>query len=213
MIHFIRGQQLRLFAERALYWVEGKTAVITDPHFGKAATFRAAGIPLPAGTTADNLARLTAVLEQTNAERLLILGDLIHAKAGQTANVHEQVAAWRQRFSTLAIDLVLGNHDQHAGVPPAAWGMTVHQRLVERPFVWQHHPEPDEAGYVLSGHIHPAVRLKGSGEQVMIPCFYFGKQFGILPAFGAFTGYGTVKPKRGETVFLLADDQLIRKDV
>ena len=38
-----RDEPLRLLAERALLLPERSTLVIADPHFGKTATFRAAG--------------------------------------------------------------------------------------------------------------------------------------------------------------------------
>lgn len=207
--HFLE-QTLHLFPEKALYWQEARTAVVADVHFGKAATFRASGIALPPGTTADNLSRLTAVLNKTKAERLLILGDFLHAKAGRTAVVLEQVAAWRQQFVSLTIDLVLGNHDQHAGQPPAAWQITCVDELVERPFVWRHMPGESDDGYVVAGHVHTAVSLHGRGEQLTLPCFYFGQRYGLLPAFGDFTGYGLVKPKKGETVFVITKEEVVR---
>lgn len=209
LTYSILNQTLYLYPQRAMYWVEEKTAIVADPHFGKAATFRAAGVPLPAGTTSDNLARLSTVLTETHAERLVILGDLLHAKAGQSPEVHKQVQVWRNRFDTLTIDVVLGNHDRHAGRPPDAWRMTCVERLIETPFVWQHFPAASTDGYVVGGHVHPAVNLRGEGERLTLPCFYFGERFGILPAFGDFTGFGTVRPRRGDAVFVLADGEVV----
>lgn len=203
-------QTLRLFPQRVMVWEEANTAVIADVHFGKAATFRASGIPLPPGTTEDNLARLTAVLEASKAERLLILGDLLHAKAGRDRRMIEQVTAWRGRFASLTIDLLMGNHDQHAGRPPDEWQMRCADELVERPFVWRHMPGESERGYVVAGHVHTAVSLRGSAEQLTLPCFYFGKKYGLMPAFGDFTGHGVVYPKRGEPVFVVTDDEVVQ---
>lgn len=213
MIEFrFLDQTLHLYPQRAVYWVEGKTAVVADLHFGKAATFRAHGIAMPAGTTEANLARLTAVLTHTSAERLIMLGDLLHAKAGRDEVMVNQVTAWRQQFATLAIDLAIGNHDRQAGSPPDGWRMREVERLVERPFVWQHEPGESADGYVLAGHVHPAVQLRGPGERISLPCFYFGHHFGLLPAFGEFTGFGRVHPRPGDAVFVLADQEIIRLD-
>lgn len=209
LTHHLLNQTFHLYSQRAIYWVEGKTAVVADTHFGKAATFRAAGIALPAGTTADNLTRLADVLTTTRAERLLILGDLLHAKAGRSVEVREQVQAWRRAFETLTIDVVLGNHDRHAGRPPDTWRMNCVDRLVEAPFVWQHFPEESPDGHVVGGHVHPAVNLHGKGERLTLPCFYFGERFSILPAFGDFTGFGTVRPRRGDAVFVIADGEVV----
>ena len=45
-----------LLAERALYWPRAATLFVADVHLGKAAAFRAGGVPLPRGATAADLA-------------------------------------------------------------------------------------------------------------------------------------------------------------
>src|SRR5262249_50769057 len=42
----IAGERVTLLAERAAYWQRTRTLLVADTHFGKAATFRAAGIPV-----------------------------------------------------------------------------------------------------------------------------------------------------------------------
>jgi len=111
----------------------------------------------------------------------------------------------------VALTLVRGNHDKKAGDPPEAWGM----RCVEAgegaaPFVFNHEPGPSRGGYALSGHIHPAVRLSGAGEDSLrLPCFWFGRRYGVLPAFGAFTGSAEVRPRAGDQVYVIADDEVL----
>ncbi len=73
---------LVLLPQRAVFDPAERTLFVADVHFGKAAAFRALGAPVPKGTTADNLARLTALMEATGAARLVVLGDLLHARAG-----------------------------------------------------------------------------------------------------------------------------------
>ena len=69
---------------------------VADVHLGKAAAFRAGGVPLPRGSTAADLARLAAVLQETGAQRLVVLGDFLHGAAGR-------VAALDTAFRALAI--------------------------------------------------------------------------------------------------------------
>ena len=38
----VAGEQLLLLGERAVYWERTRTLFVADPHFGKAAAFRAA---------------------------------------------------------------------------------------------------------------------------------------------------------------------------
>jgi len=44
-------ESLILLADRALHWPKRKTLVLADVHLGKDATFRAAGLPVPAGNS------------------------------------------------------------------------------------------------------------------------------------------------------------------
>lgn len=208
-------ENLLLLADRALFWPRHRTLVIADPHFGKAATFRAGGLPVPEATTAAMLNRLTALLALTHADRLLCLGDLLHARAGRSDAMLAAVTAWRRLHAEVAFHLVRGNHDAHAGDPPAEWAITcINEPSLEAPFAWRHHPAPHEGAYTIAGHLHPAVRLNGAGRQnATLPCFYFGTQVAVLPAFGEFTGTALVRPTPGERIFVLAGRSIIEKTV
>jgi metallophosphoesterase superfamily enzyme len=46
---------LLLLPEKAVFWPAQGMLIIADIHFGKAASFRAQGIPVPRGTTTENL--------------------------------------------------------------------------------------------------------------------------------------------------------------
>ena len=45
------GEELELLPDHAVHWRRASTLFVADPHFGKAATFRAAGIFVPEETT------------------------------------------------------------------------------------------------------------------------------------------------------------------
>jgi uncharacterized protein len=207
----LQGESAVLLPERALFWERQETLIVADVHLGKTAAFRAAALPLPGGTTSETLARLTAAVERTGARRLLILGDLLHARAGRAARTLAAVAAWRGRHPDLEILLVRGNHDRGAGDPPDEWRIRcVDEPWREGPFAFRHHPEEDSEGYVLAGHIHPAVHLTGTGRQsATLPAFLFRDRLGLLPAFGGFTGGARVRPRRGDRVFVLADGEVV----
>src|SRR3954452_24919812 len=80
----LAGESVELHADRALFHPRTTTLYVADVHLGKTAAFRAAGVPLPAGTTASNLERLGRLVARTGAERLIVLGDFLHAAAGRT---------------------------------------------------------------------------------------------------------------------------------
>src|ERR1700691_251264 len=102
------GERLAVLPERALHWPRKKTLIVADPHFGKAATFRQAGIPIPHGTTTTDLDRLRVLLAATRAERLVVLGDFFHARSGRQENTLAAIAAWRKEHRQLEIVLVRG---------------------------------------------------------------------------------------------------------
>lgn len=207
----IADEEVMLLPERALCWPRARLLVIADPHWGKAATFRAASFAVPEGATVADLDRLDRALDRSGAVRLAILGDLLHARAGRTATVIEAVTAWRARRPTLEILLVRGNHDARAGDPPDAWGITcINEPYALEPFVLCHYPDLQSSGYVLAGHLHPAVVLRGLAHQrERLPCFIVGARRAILPAFGSFTGAATVYPGSDERAYVVAGDQVV----
>ena len=61
-----------------------------------------------------------------------------------------------------------------------------------------------KAPYFFSGHLHPGIRIRGMGKQsLQFPCFYFGGQYAILPAFGRFTGTVSIDPLPESNVFAI----------
>jgi uncharacterized protein len=207
----IAGETLRLLPEKALYWPNQKTLFVADIHFGKVASFRAAGIPLPPGSTTTALARLTDCIAVTKATRIVFLGDFLHSRDARAAKTFDRFAEWRRQHANIAITLVRGNHDDKAGDPPEDWNIDcVDEGEAMGPFCLAHHPEPDLRGYVLAGHIHPAIYLDGpASDSLRLPCFWFGAYVCVLPAFGEFTGTYVVKPVAGDRVFVAADGQVI----
>jgi DNA ligase-associated metallophosphoesterase len=208
----IAGETLMLLAERAAYWARESTLLVADPHFGKAAAFRASGVPVPRGTTTATLARLDSAIEHTSARRVVFLGDFLHAREGRAAETLRTINEWRRRRSAIEMLLVRGNHDARAGDPPAELDIRcVDGPAAEAPFVFAHHPEPSGEGYVVAGHIHPGVRLTGGArEHVRLPCFWFGASIAVLPAFGEFTGLADVDVAPADRVWVVADGAVVR---
>lgn len=186
----LAGEAVVLLPERALWWPRERALFVADVHLGKAASFRALGQPVPAGTTRDNLDRLSGLVNALGARSLVVLGDFLHAATAQQAQVIDPVLAWRERHAALRCLLVRGNHDSHAGDPPAALRFDiVNEPFRVGPFAACHHPQQVAGAMVLAGHLHPAVQLRGRGlDRLRLACFCEGENWLILPAFGAFTG-------------------------
>ena len=204
----VRGEQLVLLPERAVWWERTRTLLIADPHFGKAATFRSAGVPVPGGTTAGTLARIDAAIARTDPARLVFLGDFLHAREGKSAATVGALGAWREGQAALDVVLVRGNHDMRAGDPPSELRIRcVDAPMIDPPFAFVHHPAAVAGAYALAGHLHPSATMVGRGRQrERLPCFWFGAEWAVLPAFGEFTGLAGVEPVAGDRVFVIAGD-------
>ena len=208
----VAGEQLELRGDRTIHWRSQQALLLADPHFGKANTFRSAGLPIP-GHATGSLKILSDALTATRAQRLLILGDFWHHRSGCTPDLLLELALWRTQHTSLAIDLIRGNHDRTA--VPESWadGWTAEPCQLG-PFVFQHYPANRDDGYVLAGHLHPGCRISGRGRQsITLPCYHITPGCMILPAFGALTGLHIVNPMPGDRLVAIAHGEVIEVPV
>lgn len=204
------GTHWQFLPERAAFWMDRKMLVVADVHIGKAATFRALGVPVPRGTTQGNLARLSSLIDALQPRTLVFLGDLLHAPAALGKPTVAALAEWRERHADLAVVLVEGNHDAKAGALPDALRI----ERVKEP--WQvdgvalrHHPRAENAATVFAGHMHPVVIVRGrADDSARLPCFWLRDGLVILPAFGDFTGGAPITREPNDRVLAVADDRL-----
>lgn len=204
------GTRLGLLPERVAYWPDEAALLVADAHFGKAASFRRLGVPVPEETTARALTRLAGAVDRTGAQRVIFLGDLLHSALAKAPGTVDAVARWRAARPALRWTLVVGNHDRRAGRMPEDWGVEiVDTALSIGPFALAHEPDPQAGRYTLCGHVHPGVVFGARGhDRIRLPCFHFGPSLGVLPAFGEFTGLHVLRRGEGDRVFVVADDQV-----
>lgn len=209
--HTLLNNTFLLSADRCIFWEDKKTLILSDVHLGKTGHFRKSGIAIPQAIFKEDMQRLVTQLQIFKPQQVIIIGDMFHSESNKE---HDFFLKWRRDFSSLPIHLVKGNHD----ILKEAWythaGITIHTcELVIDNFVFVHDvtdcTEPEE-GYIFSGHIHPSITVRGLGKQALkFPCFYFGKQYAVLPAFSKFTGTYSIEPKAGESVFALVKQSII----
>ena len=204
------GERLWLLPQRAAYWPRTHTLLIADAHLGKAAAFRREGVPVPSGTTEENLEALSHLIAMLGAHRIVFLGDMLHNRAGREATTNA-FTRWRSQHAKIEMLLVRGNHDKRAGDPTCDWLVDcVDEPHVVAGIALCHIPQPIAGSYAIGGHVHPAVTLAGRGrEHLRLPCFFFGRDYAILPAFGPFTGMADVEPAEGDGVYVIADARVI----
>lgn len=206
----VAGEHLVLLPERAIYWSARKALLVADVHLGKDSAFRSLGIPVGPETTQSTLDRLTCLVEETTPEELWVLGDLWHAKVGRTPAAVDAFLRWREAHEGLQMTLIEGNHDRRSGaLPPEANMGEVSEPYVVGPFGLCHYPDVETSAYRLAGHIHPSVVLQGPARQALrLPCFIFGPEGGLLPAFGDFTGTAVCRPTKNDQVFVIGENRV-----
>ncbi len=209
----LHEQQLRLYPEKAIYWPEQNSLLLSDLHLGKAAHFRKAGMAVPAAIHQNDLQRLDYLLLETGATRVYFLGDLFHSELNTE---WWTFAAWLEKYPEKDFILIKGNHDI---LPEMAYKNSclqiIPEELAVSPFILTHEPLSGKnlkrGLYNICGHIHPAVKLRGPAfQQLTLPCFYFGLHNAVLPAFGKFTGFHQIKPKKEDSVFAIAENRVLR---
>lgn len=204
----LNGIELMLLPDRAAWWQAERTLFVSDLHFGKEASFRVQGIPVP-DVVGQDLVRLDSLIHGTECHQLIILGDLLHSRSGRCLKLFERIARWRERHHSLRMVLIRGNHDRHAGKPPANWSIACE----EEPFDFHslqlvHHPRFADSTPTLAGHLHPKFRLQGQGERLDLPGFLLRNQTLVLPAFSTFIDHGLIPPQREDQVFVIADREI-----
>ena len=206
----INNNTFELLKEKCLYWKDKKALLIADLHLGKINHFRKSGIPVPNKPNDENIDRFISLLQKIKPERVIFMGDLFHSHYNPEWEVFGEVLKY---FPQIRFELIMGNHDVLSNYQYVKNKLILHERpVVERNIVLSHEPlEPLIGGsYNIAGHIHPGVTLHGRGRQrLRLPCFYFGKDHALLPAFGQFTGMYRIKPLEGDKVVVIAQGKLL----
>jgi len=199
------GEELVLLADRAIHWPAQQTLIVADMHLGKDATFRLAGLAVPAGASAKDLGRLEVLLNATESKRLVILGDLVHSRSSHQAELASAFKLWRAAHANLEILLIRGNHDRHAGPTPTDWRVeTVAEPFADGPLGLAHYPQPGDQPH-LCGHLHPVVAVRDfDRSSVSLPCFVIDPTSLMLPAFGTFTGGLRIERTPGRKIVAVA---------
>lgn len=204
----LKGEELELHPLKALWWPARRTLIVSDVHVGKAGHFAAHGMPVPLMAFKENCWNLSLLYDTYCPERVLFLGDLFHSRRNAEWDIFYDFS---QNYPQLDAVLIRGNHDSLADDVYTDLGLTLVDSLEEGPFRLVHEPEEGESErYRLCGHIHPAVRLKGGNDSMRLPCYWFGKFEGVMPAFGSLTGTHRVKPKKGDSVFVSTGKEVVR---
>jgi DNA ligase-associated metallophosphoesterase len=203
----IENEIFELHPLKAMFHAASGTLVCSDIHIGKAGHFRTEGIPISRLANSNNAWNLAELFRQYEVHRLVVVGDIVHSRYNQE---WEDFVDFLDSFPSLEKILVAGNHDTHAKGFLEKAGFSIVSEWILGTLYFTHESSLRAGFYNVSGHVHPAVNLSGKGRQhLKLPCFYFGENGALLPAFGAFTGTKTIKPSPGERVFVIANHKVV----
>lgn len=206
----IRGEELVLDRERAIYLPKERLLAISDLHLGKAAHFRKAGLAIPNTVSRNDLLRLEKLLQKYQPKQLLINGDMFHSDYNTEI---DEFAKWRESFNGISFILVKGNHDKQKEEIYTDLAIEVHEPSYDcAGFCFIHDAIQCRSDlYPIGGHLHPGIGIYNKAKQgLKFPCFYFGEDYAILPAFSAFTGLQLLKPKKNDQIFAIVASKVIK---
>jgi DNA ligase-associated metallophosphoesterase len=198
-----------LLPQKALYWQEEKALIVADLHIGKVNHFRRSGLAVPEAANTRNYENLIACIAFCKPEKVIFAGDLFHSAYNQA---WEEVGQLLQNFKSISFYLTVGNHDVMSHHQYQRFGIQLLNEYASRGISVSHHPtDTKREAYALAGHIHPGFKLSGRGKQALtLPCFYFGEESGLLPAFGTFTGLCRIEPKNNDQLYIVADQSILK---
>ncbi|MGI9552970.1 MAG: ligase-associated DNA damage response endonuclease PdeM [Aurantibacter sp.] len=203
----IQDQNFVLHPSGAMLWEEKSMLLISDVHLGKVSHFRKFGSAVPPKAIQKNFDLMNEAIAFFQPGQLVFLGDLFHSSLNKEWQLFEK---WTTTLR-LKIILVVGNHDIISPIKYEDLGIQVVSEIGLDGFLLTHHPEERDGFFNFSGHIHPAVRLKGVGRQSLrLSCFYKNTNQMILPAFGEFTGSHILKRKKHNEIFAIAENNVIK---
>jgi DNA ligase-associated metallophosphoesterase len=211
----VAGQRLRLLAPGGVYWCDRETLMVADLHLGKEAAFQQAGLAIPHGGTPRTLQALEAMLRACQAQRVVILGDLLHHPTGFTLPLHAALTTMLRNFNSVEWLLVRGNHDRRIDGQLSQLAFRILEPPTsDPPLVWLHDPaqaDPKQMDQLfLAGHLHPNIAVElDSHVRQRFRCFWWTGNVLVLPALGVFTGARTIRRQISDRVIACVDDQLI----
>lgn len=179
----------------ALFHERDRWLAVADLHFGYELSQRAAGnlFPLWGMQTIEN--RLLKLVQEYAPSHLLLLGDLVHNRAGG-----EELDRLVEKLRGLTeLVLIAGNHDRHLRNLDlvASWR--------SNGFHFHHGDCAEESSERIQviGHHHPAAVVRdGAGLRLKLPAFVQEETCWVMPAFSPWAA-GTEWPCADNTVIWL----------
>lgn len=169
-----------LLPSRALFWPDRHMVVVADLHLGRIVS----RTPKLIDDVQQALGRLSDVLSQTKAMRLLFLGDVFHMRNAYHSDVIQLFAEWRTAHAHIDMILVRGNHERAMGDPPMQLLLRcVNPGYEEGGVTFLHEPRHVPT-FSMCAHLHPCLLVPTDRAiATTVPCFVWNKEYLYMPAF------------------------------
>ncbi|MCS3528988.1 ligase-associated DNA damage response endonuclease PdeM [Chryseobacterium sp. JUb7] len=202
----IQNEIFTITNQRAAFWEKEKALILSDLHIGKTAHFRKNGIALANEIMKNDLNRLSILITYFNPEKLIVVGDLLHA--GDNSDVDE-FCNWRNRYPDLQFYLIEGNHDKISQAVEAKLCLSSKSKHIEiNEFYFIHDFDKKIENFQITGHIHPGITLHSAIKNIRLPCYVLTSNQLLLPAFSEFTGLDTKNIPKGGQFFVFTDTEI-----
>ncbi len=206
----INGQTFIMHPFGALFWKEQSILLIADVHFGKIMHFRKHGSAVPREAILKNFNQLQNVCSYFVPKSICFLGDLFHSTKNHDWILFKK---WSQKIDAHKI-LIVGNHDIIDPIEFEKLHFKLYDKLLINDILLTHFPQEEFEYFNIAGHIHPGIKLRGTGKQILkLSCFYVNKNQIILPAFGNFTGNHFLKIEKTDSIYVSTKTKVIKLDL
>jgi uncharacterized protein len=205
-----QNEQWWLHPLRGMFREKTQTLILSDVHLGKTGHFRKEGIAVPQEVYREDLRRLFSLVDVFKPKEVIVTGDLFHSRFNLE---WEWFAEQRKKFPDIPFHLVLGNHDKLSESLADNIGLHLTHQLDQDGITYLHNcnDKPEDNPYpIIYGHLHPSIKVSlGVRQSARLPCFVFSRNACIMPAFSLFTGSMTIKPRKHNRVFVIAENKII----
>ena len=171
--------------------------IISDIHLGYEYALNRQGVMIPRFQYKKIVARLKKIIENSNADKIIVNGDLKHELGKINKQEWDEVMDFieflKEHFQEII--LIKGNHDNFTGFIAEKCGLEVYENYSVANCIVMHGdripPNEIKEDTVIIGHEHPSIGLR-SGERVeKVKCFLKGKlngkKFVVMPSFNFIT--------------------------
>ncbi len=162
--------------------LEKKTLVISDLHLGLEYEIYKRGIRIPPRVEKQRK-RIFNLLDETDAERLILLGDVKHNVPTTSASEKKNLPSFFRDLSERAeVKITKGNHDGNIEelIKDSSIGIEPTNGFREGDFYFNHgqswpSEQVKQSKILIRGHSHPAVKFEDSlGFSSKVPCWVRG---------------------------------------